>query len=80
VLATKLELSNSGYVNDMVYGSGYANVYTGDEESLAQEAGFVKDVLGAGPDDLVVIMAGPVPETEQFFEELGDVIRGRHSK
>ncbi len=74
VLATKFHSSNFEDARQTIYSPKFANVYTGDEKSLAQEAGFVKDVLGAKADDVVVIKAGPTHEGEVFFEELNKTI------
>jgi chloramphenicol-sensitive protein RarD len=74
VFAAKLDRSHSHHVALMAYDPEFTNVYTGNEASLAEEAGFVKDMLGVGGNEFVVIKAGPASENEKFFEDLGHKI------
>ena len=74
VLATKLPMENAHYVDSISFDPRFANVYTGDEAFIGEQAEFVRDVLGANSDDVVVMKAGTDADNERFFDELGSMV------
>ncbi len=74
VLALKLEGRHAGKVEELSRNGNHSNVFTDRHESINTEASFVKELLGAGEGDMVVMKAGPVDEGERFFGELSDAL------
>jgi len=72
VLALKLEERHREMVDDLVRSGDHANVFTDSHSAIASEAGFVRHILGAGENDMVVMKAGSPDEGENFFEVLSD--------
>lgn len=70
VFATKIGKASAQGINSTIYDEKFMNVYTGEEGMLSSEYVFVKDVVGAKPDDMVIIKAGPNLENEEFFNDL----------
>lgn len=68
ILAVKLPNEYSGQVSGMA--DMQTQVYTDSHKSIAEESRFVKDIVGAGKDEFVVMKAGLLEECEQFFEKL----------
>ncbi len=69
VLAVKLNNEHSTHVSAMAM-ENTEGLYTDSDESIKEEAKFVKDVLGAGEGEFVVMKAGATEESEKFFEDL----------
>ncbi len=70
VIAAKLSKRGSKHITAMVGNPQFSNVYTGNEGFITKESIFIKEVLGAGESESMVIKAGPDAENEEFFEEL----------
>lgn len=70
VFATKIDKASSQSVHATISDQKFMNVYTGEEGLLSSEYGFVKDVIGAKPEDMVIIKAGTHLDNEAFFDEL----------
>ncbi|MEM3839318.1 MAG: hypothetical protein QXF01_01930 [Candidatus Micrarchaeaceae archaeon] len=70
VLAVKLHNDYHDRFDSFVKGSGYGNIYTDAHPKISGESKYVKEILGAGSDEFVVIKAGNVEENEEFFEKL----------
>ncbi len=70
MLAVKLPESYTSQVRSMAKSTEHANVYTDAHASIQSESKFVKDILGVGEGEFVVMKAGKPEECEGFFEEL----------
>lgn len=75
ILAVKLPGQYAANVNSMVNGVKYSNVYTDAHKSITEESKFVKDIVGAGAGEFVVMKAGLLDDCEKFFEDLQGRIR-----
>jgi drug/metabolite transporter (DMT)-like permease len=80
VLALKLEGKHRDTVENFVESGGYENVFTDRHESILNESNFVKEVIGAGTSDVVVMKAGDADEGERFFIDLSDSLGGIEDK
>ncbi len=69
VLAAKLDPAHEQHLNAAISANSYPNVYT-DRHVSAQESAFVKDIVGAKGNDIVVLKAGDYKEGEVFFSHL----------
>ncbi|MDE1856165.1 MAG: EamA family transporter [Candidatus Micrarchaeota archaeon] len=74
VFATKVHRSQAQHIASMVEGKRFSHAYTGNEAFISSESGFVKDILGVGSDEAMVIKAGPIAENDIFFDELNSRI------
>lgn len=72
VLALKLEGKHENTVNALTESGEHTNVFTDKHLGITQEADFVKEILGAGEGELVVMKAGDPSDGERFFEALSD--------
>ena len=72
ILAAKLDKANLHHIESMIRESKFANIYTCYEAFMASEAAFIKEVVGADKEDIVVIKAGSNSENEEFFDELNN--------
>ncbi len=80
VLAVKIHQKHRNRLEELVRSGGHANVFTDKHEGIAGEANFVKDVLGAGQDELAVMKAGEPEESEMFFSDLSEVLESPEDK
>ncbi len=75
VLAVKLHGRHYPLVKEMSGAGEYGMIYTSRDDAFRKESGeFVKDILGAGSDDMAVIKIGTPTECEGFFAHLQDRI------
>lgn len=74
VLAIKLPKKHSGAVKGMLAEGTYANVFTHEHKPIANEVDFVRDVTGAGSDDLLLMKAGSYDEGEAFFSDVSNMV------
>ncbi len=74
VLAVKVPHKHKEKVDSMLKLSEYSNVFTHEHPTITDESLFVKDVLGAGNDDIVVMKAGSLKDSETFFGKLDEAI------
>jgi drug/metabolite transporter (DMT)-like permease len=72
VLAAKLDKASLRHIESMINESKFTGIYTGYEEFLGREAAFIKEVVGVGEEEVLVIKAGSNSENEEFFEELNN--------
>lgn len=79
VLAAKLDPSHETRLSAAMQSDAYPNVYT-DRHISAQESAFVKDIVGAKGNDLVVLKAGDYKEGEMFFSHLSKQISDYDAK
>ncbi|MGI0141952.1 MAG: DMT family transporter [Candidatus Micrarchaeales archaeon] len=70
VFATKVHRSHAHHISSMIAEQKFAHTYTGEEAHISSQAGFVREILGVGNDEAMVIKAGGVPENDSFFDEL----------
>jgi drug/metabolite transporter (DMT)-like permease len=75
VFAAKLEGKRGNAVDEVVRLGSYPNVF-GPDDIAAHESDFVKDVIGAGDGDTVIIKAGDIESGERFFEDLSLKMEG----
>ncbi len=76
VLALKLDGRHANKVEELVKSRNYSDVFTDRKSGITAEANFVREVLSADKDDMVVMKAGQTEESEQFFDELSNVLDG----
>jgi len=74
VLAVKVPQKHKEKVASMLQSGEYSNVFTHEHPAITDESMFVKDVLGAGNDDIVVMKAGSLKEGEAFFGKLDEAM------
>ena len=74
VLAVKVSKEHGGAVRDMLAKNNYSNVFTHEHKHIVNEANFVKEIVGADQNDLVLMKAGNYDERESFFNEVSDAI------
>jgi drug/metabolite transporter (DMT)-like permease len=70
VLAMKLDGVHKGVVEEFANNGMHSNVYTDEHDAIPDESRFVRDVMGAGEGEMVVMKAGKEEEGEAFFEGL----------
>lgn len=75
VLAAKLDSEHQNHLNGVIESSGYTNVFT-DLHVAAHESAFVRDILDADENSLIVLKAGNTEEGEKFFDDLSERIDG----
>ncbi len=74
VLALRVDEIHANKIEELAKGGSYPAVFTDRHGSIAAEADFVREVLGAGKNDIVVMKAGLVEENEKFFTELSNIL------
>lgn len=75
VLAVKLHGKHYPMVKEMSDLGEYGAIYTSRDDAFKKESGeFVRDILGAGDDEMAVIKIGAPEECESFFAHLQDRI------
>lgn len=74
VLAVKLPQKHEKAVMGMVSRKSYTNVFTNRHAPIANEVRFVKDIMHANPDDMVLMKAGSFEEGEEFFGDVSDLV------
>ena len=70
----KVSKEHGGAVRDMLAKNNYSNVFTHEHKHIVNEANFVKEIVGADQNDLVLMKAGNYDESESFFNEVSDAI------
>ncbi len=70
VLAVKLHNDHKGNFESFMRSGSYENVYTDAHPKFGSESKYVKEIVGAGPNDFVVMKAGRMDDNEAFFEKL----------
>jgi uncharacterized membrane protein len=75
VLAAKMDIAHRVHLEDVVSGKDYSNVFT-ENRVAKRESDFVRDVLGAKDEDLIVMKAGSAEEGERFFADLYRRVNG----
>lgn len=70
VLAVKLGAEHAKNLDSIINANEYGGVYTDTHKSVRNESKFVKSVLGARDDDVVVMKSGRLEECERFFANL----------
>lgn len=76
VLAVRFDAQHADKINGLVGDPQSTGVYTASHEGIGKESAYVKDVLGARPDDIVVMKAGKLDECEKFLHDLYSKIIG----
>ncbi len=74
VLAVRLPEKHKEAVEKRVNERGYSNVFTHEHKPIANEVGFVREIMGAGNDDMILIKVGSFDDGEAFFENMSDLI------
>ncbi len=70
VLALKLDRNQKGRLDGLIASGEHADVFTDSHKGIVNESDFVKEILGAGEEDMVVMKAGNSDDGETFFEAL----------
>jgi drug/metabolite transporter (DMT)-like permease len=76
VIALKVDGRHADAVHGFVSESGMPGIFTDRHDRIVREAEFVRGVVEAGENDLVVMKAGPSDEAERFFADLKSRING----
>jgi drug/metabolite transporter (DMT)-like permease len=74
VLAVRIPAANRKEVSMLLESNKYTNVFTHEHETIPEEGMFVKEILGAKGNDLVVMKAGSFDEGEEFFGEISSLV------
>ncbi|MDE1855447.1 MAG: EamA family transporter [Candidatus Micrarchaeota archaeon] len=74
VMAVKLPARHKKNIARRVAEGGHANVFTSEHRSIVDEANFVRDITGAGREDMVLMKVGSFDEGEAFFSGMSDLI------
>lgn len=74
VMAVKLPSRYRNTVERRVREGGHTKVFTGEHPSITNEVGFMKDVMGANPNDMILMKVGSFDEGEAFFADMSDLI------
>jgi len=73
VLAAKIAPKHEKHMVEIINSNAYKNIFTDRQISL-KESVFVKDILGASGEDIVVLKVGSGEEGERFFSDLSNKI------
>jgi drug/metabolite transporter (DMT)-like permease len=76
VLAIKLDAVHREKINETISSGGFANAFTDEHEGLRKESRFVREILGAKDNEIVVMKAGDTTDGERFLAGLLDRIQG----
>jgi drug/metabolite transporter (DMT)-like permease len=75
VHAIKMPTSGSTEWGKFIKGSGHKQIYYDNDKSVMNEMPLVKDIVGAGPTDPVIIKVGSTDDNEAFFDDLDRELR-----
>ena len=70
VFAMRLDSAHNDIVEELANNGKHSNVFTDRHDSIPDESSFVRDIVGAGESEMVVMKAGAVDESETFFDAL----------
>ncbi len=74
VLAVSMPARHEGAVVKLAKEKNYGNVYTHSHKPIASEAKFVREIMGAKQDDMILFKVGDLDEGEEFFGDMSDLI------
>ncbi|MDE1851935.1 MAG: EamA family transporter [Candidatus Micrarchaeota archaeon] len=74
VFAVKLEGRHRKRLDELMTEGRHLNVYTGENPQISGETTFCRDIIGASPDDHLVLKVGDSRSNEEFFSDLSSRI------
>jgi len=70
VLAMRMDGRHRGFVDSLAESGNHPNLFTDSHPAVSEEADFVKGIVGAQENDVVVMKVGSIEEGERFFNGL----------